>query len=166
MSSFAALVACGNTPPATKAPEPLPAAPTEAPKEAPKPASARPIPDFAPVPAGELTAMPDGLKYKDITVGTGESPVAGSVVTVDYTGWLTDGTQFDSSLQRTAPISFPLGQGHVIKGWDEGIATMHQGGKRQLKIPADLAYGPGGRPPVIPGGATLIFEVELVDAGT
>ncbi len=105
------------------------------------------------------------LQFHDFVVGTGPSPAPGADVQVDYTGWLTDGTKFDSSLDRAAPIAFPLGQGRVIPGWDSGIATMKQGGKRQLVIPSDLAYGDQGRPPVIPGKATLIFEVELVDAG-
>jgi FKBP-type peptidyl-prolyl cis-trans isomerase len=99
---------------------------------------------------------------KDFVEGTGATPQAGQNVLVDYTGWLTDGKKFDSSMDRTDPIKFPLGKGNVIPGWDEGIATMKVGGKRQLKIPANLAYGPEGRPPVIPPDATLIFEVELV----
>ena len=81
---------------------------------------------------------------------------------VDYTGWLEDGTIFDSSVQRGEPFNFPIGQGSVIPGWDEGVATMKIGGKRQLVIPADLAYGDTGSG-IIPPGATLIFEVELLD---
>lgn len=103
-----------------------------------------------------------GLKYYDITPGTGASPQAGQTVTVHYTGWLEDGTQFDSSVDRGEPFTFVLGQGDVIPGWDEGVATMKVGGKRQLVVPANLAYGDSGAGSVIPPGATLIFEVELL----
>jgi FKBP-type peptidyl-prolyl cis-trans isomerase FkpA len=82
--------------------------------------------------------------------------------TVHYTGWLTDGTKFDSSLDRGQPFGFPLGQGSVIRGWDEGVKGMRVGGKRRLTIPPDLGYGAGGAPPTIPPNATLIFEVELL----
>jgi peptidylprolyl isomerase len=102
------------------------------------------------------------LKYYDIVEGEGASPEEGETVVVHYTGWLEDGTQFDSSVDRGQPFTFPLGVGGVIVGWDEGVATMKIGGKRQLLIPADLAYGESGSGP-IPPGSTLIFDVELLD---
>ena len=104
-----------------------------------------------------------GLKYYDIVEGDGPMPEEGQIVVVDYTGWLEDGTKFDSSIDRGQPFTFPLGTGSVIAGWDEGVATMKVGGKRQLVIPADLAYGESGSGS-IPPGATLIFDVELLDA--
>ena len=103
----------------------------------------------------------NGLRFIDELVGTGASPQAGQTVKVHYTGWLTNGNKFDSSVDRGQPFDFPLGQGRVIKGWDEGVATMKIGGKRRLIIPSDLAYGPRGQGP-IPAGATLIFDVELL----
>ena len=104
-----------------------------------------------------------GLIIKDLKVGTGEEAVAGKTVTVNYTGKLTNGTVFDSSLKpgRT-PFVFTLGGGQVIKGWDLGVAGMKVGGKRQLTISPELGYGSAGMPPVIPPNATLVFEVELL----
>lgn len=104
-----------------------------------------------------------GLMYYDIVTGDGASPESGMTVVVHYTGWLEDGTKFDSSLDRGDPFSFILGQGQVIPGWDEGLATMKVGGKRQLKIPAELGYGDAGSGGVIPPGATLIFDIELLE---
>ena len=109
---------------------------------------------------GKATTLPDGLQYWDIQVGTGATAIKGQKVSVKYTGWLTNGKQFDSSGSRTFP--FKLGAGDVIKGWDDGVAGMKVGGKRQLKIPPDLAYGAQGYPPIIPPNSTLIFDVELV----
>ena len=106
--------------------------------------------------------MPDGLKYTDDQVGTGTEAQAGKTVSVHYTGWLLDGTKFDSSKDRNQPFSFPLGRGQVIKGWDEGVAGMKVGGKRTLVIPPDLGYGARGAGGVIPPNATLLFEVELL----
>ena len=111
--------------------------------------------------AGKPTVTASGLKYIDTTLGTGPRPKAGQSLVVDYTGWLSDGKKFDSSLDRGTPFEFVLGAGNVIAGWDEGLATMKVGGKRRLIIPANLAYGPQGRPPVIPANAELTFDVEL-----
>jgi peptidylprolyl isomerase len=104
-----------------------------------------------------------GLKYFDIVEGDGAMPEAGQTVVVHYTGWLEDGTKFDSSVDRGQPFSFQLGSGTVIVGWDEGVASMKVGGKRQLVIPPELAYGETGAGSAIPPGATLIFEVELLE---
>jgi FKBP-type peptidyl-prolyl cis-trans isomerase len=106
---------------------------------------------------------PSGLKYTVIHPGTGAVAQAGKTVTVHYTGWLTNGTKFDSSVDRGQKFDFPLGQGRVIKGWDEGVAGMKVGEKRKLTIPANMAYGAQGFPPVIPPNSVLIFDVELFD---
>lgn len=103
-----------------------------------------------------------GLQLHDFESGDGKMPKSGDTVQVHYTGWLPNGTKFDSSLDRGEPISFVLGQGQVIAGWDEGIKSMKVGGKRQLVIPPNIAYGEQGAGGVIPPNATLIFEVELV----
>ena len=113
--------------------------------------------------SGEPIETGSGLKYIEIEPGTGDSPEPGETVVVHYTGWLEDGTKFDSSVDRGQPFSFPIGTGRVIAGWDEGLATIQVGGKRRLIIPPDLAYGPAGRPPTIPASATLIFDVELLE---
>ena len=111
---------------------------------------------------GEGKKMPSGLQYWDIKEGTGATATKGQKVKVHYTGWLTNGKKFDSSVDAGRPFTFTLGNGDVIKGWDEGVARMKVGGKRQLKIPPDLAYGQRGYPPVIPPYSTLIFDVELL----
>jgi FKBP-type peptidyl-prolyl cis-trans isomerase len=114
---------------------------------------------------GELP-MAQELLIEDIVVGEGEEAVPGTQVTVHYTGTLTDGTKFDSSLDRDQPFEFILGQGMVIQGWEQGIQGMKVGGQRRLTIPPELGYGDRGAGAVIPPNATLIFEVELLDVTT
>lgn len=106
-----------------------------------------------------------GLKVEQLTAGTGQAPKAGDVVRVHYTGWLLNGTKFDSSVDRGEPFRFVLGRGQVIKGWDEGVAQMKVGDKIRLTIPPELGYGARGAGGVIPPNATLIFEVELLGIG-
>ncbi len=103
-----------------------------------------------------------GLKYEDLIPGDGDVATAGQSVSVHYTGWLTNGSKFDSSVDRNQPFSFMLGKGMVIRGWDEGVQGMLVGGKRKLTIPPHLGYGAAGAGGVIPPNATLIFDVELL----
>jgi peptidylprolyl isomerase len=114
-----------------------------------------------------MTLSASGLSHEDTLVGTGTSPRTGQTCVMHYTGWLwvdgQKGSKFDSSLDRGRPFSFPLGQGRVIKGWDEGVASMKIGGKRTLLIPPELGYGARGASGVIPANATLLFEVELLE---
>ena len=113
-----------------------------------------------------MNTTPSGLQYEDTVVGQGDVAQAGRRVTVHYTGWLYKdgeaGAKFDSSKDRGQPFVFPLGAGHVIKGWDEGVQGMAVGGTRRLVIPAELGYGARGAGGVIPPNATLLFEVELL----
>ena len=110
----------------------------------------------------DIITTASGLQYQEITVGTGASPVRGKQVTVHYTGTLVDGKKFDSSRDRNDPFTFIIGVCQVIKGWDEGVASMQVGGRRILTIPADLGYGARGAGGVIPPNATLVFDVELL----
>jgi len=113
-----------------------------------------------------MTETKSGLQFEDTVVGTGASPASGQTCVMHYTGWLwvngAKGSKFDSSVDRGRPFEFQIGKGRVIKGWDEGVATMKIGGKRTLLIPPHLGYGNGGVRNVIPPGATLLFEVELL----
>ncbi len=112
---------------------------------------------------GDEVTTQSGLKYIDTVVGSGAQPQAGQTAVVHYTGWLLDGKKFDSSKDRGQPFSFPVGRGRVIKGWDEGVATMRVGGTRRLTIPPQLGYGAQGAGGAIPPNATLTFEVELLE---
>ena len=112
--------------------------------------------------SAKVITTTSGLKYTELKEGTGLSPKKGQTVKVHYTGWLENGTKFDSSVDRGEPFSFVIGVGQVIKGWDEGVLTMKIGSKRKLTIPADLAYGSQGAGAVIPPNSTLIFDVELL----
>lgn len=116
-----------------------------------------------PAVSAKKVKTPSGLVYQDIKVGKGAAPVKGKMVRVHYTGWLVNGTKFDSSVDRKEPFDFPVGAGQVIPGWDEGVLTMKVGGKRRLTIPPALGYGARGAGGDIPPNATLIFDVELLD---
>ena len=182
------VAACGEATP-TRWPTVTPAAtgaseaePTEAPNDS-TGAAATPVPaetsmdsgaaDPVGASSGERTSgveseedvviTKSGLRIKDIVVGTGEQAREGAIVAVHYTGWLLDGTKFDSSVDRGTPFEFQLGDRQVIQGWDEGVATMRVGGKRELTIPPELAYGDQQRGPIIKPGSTLVFEVELLE---
>jgi peptidylprolyl isomerase len=115
-----------------------------------------------PAPSANAITTASGLIYEDLQVGDGDTAATGDTVSVNYTGWLEDGTKFDSSLDRGQPFEFSLGAGQVIPGWDEGVVGMRVNGTRLLVIPPDLAYGSSGSDPLIPPNATLTFEVQLV----
>lgn len=131
-------------------------------------ASSSPTPSAGPATpppvTGATTTLPDGLKYIDVKVGSGSAAASGSTVQVQYTGWLaSNGKKFDSSYDHGGqPFSVTLGQGQVIKGWDEGLIGVKAGGTRRLIIPASLGYGASGQPPTIPANATLIFDVTVL----
>lgn len=132
----------------------------KAPETAAAPAATAEAQKGAPVTQAQ-TGNPE-LKSEDLKVGTGAEAVTGKTVSVHYTGWLTDGKKFDSSLDRKEPFKFPLGAGQVIQGWDKGVVGMKVGGKRKLTIPSEMGYGAQGAGGVIPANATLVFEVELL----
>lgn len=113
--------------------------------------------------AGKQVTTPSGLKYVDVKVGKGASPVKGKMVKVHYTGTLENGKKFDSSVDRKQPFTFVIGVGQVIAGWDEGVMGMKVGGKRKLTIPSELGYGRRGAGSDIPPNSTLLFDVELLD---
>ena len=144
------LVACGD-------PTSTPLAPTAVPATT----AAAPAASGVPPVSGNPVKTPSGLQYIDVKVGTGAEAVAGKTVTVHYTGYLTNGIKFDSSLDRGKPFPFTLGAGQVIKGWDEGVAGMKIGGQRRLIIPPQLGYGSQTYGP-IPGNSQLIFDVQLL----
>jgi peptidylprolyl isomerase/FKBP-type peptidyl-prolyl cis-trans isomerase FkpA len=148
---------------ADSAAQPATAASTQSASDAvsPPPIGATPQPAAAAA-ASQPGATVTELKMEDTKVGTGDEAATGKSVTVHYTGWLTDGTKFDSSKDHGQPFTFQLGAGQVIKGWDQGVVGMKVGGVRKLTIPSSLAYGDRGAGGVIPPGATLVFEIELL----
>lgn len=154
--AFAAVATgCGAQQPAEKPEATAPETPpTEAPAEEPAPAAEE---------KGPVVEDVTELKIEDLKKGDGAEATKGKTVVVHYTGWLTDGTKFDSSLDRQQPFEFILGGGQVIAGWDEGVEGMKVGGKRRLIIPPDKGYGDSGAGGVIPPGATLVFDVELLE---
>jgi peptidylprolyl isomerase len=132
-----------------------------------RPAHAEPTPGAAQGPPSlpsvvQWHTLPSGLQYADIAIGNGATPADGQVVVVHFTGWLDDGTRFDSTRVRGKPFGFPLGSGQVIQGWDEGVRGMRAGGKRRLIVPPALGYGERGVPPVVPPNARLVFDIELI----
>jgi len=149
------LAACGY-------PDPTPAAGPAYGVAATTPTPVAGADDFSQGAAQKPVKLPDGLQYVDITVGTGDVVLSGANVQVQYTGWLSNGTKFDSSRDRGAPATFQIGVGAVIPGWDEAVVTMKVGGTRKLILPPALGYGAAGQPPTIPQNSTLVFVVELL----
>lgn len=124
-------------------------------------------PGFAPalgINLAEMHRTGRGVHYRDLTVGEGLAVGTGFTVTIHYTGWLPDGTQFETSRLDNEPVTFRLGDGKVIRGWEDGLRGMRPGGVRQLVVPAGVAYGNRGLPPVIPPNTTLVFEIQLISA--
>jgi FKBP-type peptidyl-prolyl cis-trans isomerase FkpA len=158
-----ALAACGDKAkteePSTAPPAAPPAAAAPAPAGAVDPATATYDASLQ-VDISKMTRTANGLYFRDVVVGTGARADSGTTVSVNYTGWLPNGSKFDSS--DGSPIEFPLGMHRVVDGWDQGLPGMKVGGKRQLVIPSSLGYGDAGRPPQIPGGAVMVFSVELM----
>lgn len=150
VASLVLVAACGGGQKETAAPGATPKATVTQTGGGPPPVSA------------QATVTASGLKIIDVKVGSGDEAQNGQTVSVHYTGWLADGTKFDSSLDRGQPLSFGLGGGQLIPGFDEGVVGMRVGGQRRLIIPPDLAYGVQGRPPVIPANAELTFDIELL----
>lgn len=134
----------------------------ETPSSEPAPAMASAQPPGEPVGSAVSVELPGGLRYVDLKVGDGNIAEAGLTASVHYTGWLLDGSKFDSSVDRGQPFEFRIGGGGVIRGWEEGVKGMRIGGKRKLTIPPDMGYGANGYPPVIPANATLVFDIELL----
>jgi FKBP-type peptidyl-prolyl cis-trans isomerase len=161
VASLVLVVACGSSEKETTAPTVALKATAAQPSVAPKATAAQTGGGPPPVSA-EPTVTASGLKIIEIKAGTGDEAQKGQTVSVHYTGWLADGTKFDSSLDRGQPLSFVLGAGQMIPGFDEGVAGMKVGGERRLIIPPNLAYGAQGRPPRIPANAELTFDVQLV----
>jgi len=165
--AFSLLVAgCGYPDPGAGASSGGPGAGTDIPTPTPSPS-----PSVSPSPGGDdfnagkglpVVTLPYGLKYIDIVAGSGAKPAKGDTISVQYTGWLSNGTKFDSSRDRGAPATFQIGVGAVIPGWDEAVVTMKVGGTRKLILPPALAYGAAGQPPTIPQNSTLVFVVELL----
>ena len=165
--AFSVLMAgCGYPDPGATASGGGPGAGTTVPTDTPSP-----TPTVSPSPGGDdfkagaglpVVTLPDGLKYIDIVAGTGAQPNKGDSITVHYTGWLSNGTKFDSSRDTGTPATFQIGVGAVIPGWDEAVITMKVGGKRRLVLPPALGYGTAGQPPTIPANSTLVFVVEML----
>jgi peptidylprolyl isomerase len=132
------------------------------PVKAPPPGTIQPLSADLPQFEGDTVTTPSGLKYIDIVEGTGESPSQGQICELHYTGWLANGTKFDSSRDRGQPFQTPIGVGRVIPGWDEGVASMKVGGRRLLIIPSNLGYGSRSMGDRIPANSTLVFDVELL----
>jgi peptidylprolyl isomerase len=165
--AFSLLVAgCGYADPGASASGGGPVAGTTIPTATPSP-----TPTPSPSPGGDdfnagkgikPVTLPDGLQYIDLVAGTGKQPAKGDTISVQYTGWLSNGKQFDSSRTTGTPATFQIGVGGVIPGWDEAVITMKVGGKRKLILPPALGYGTAGSPPTIPANSTLVFVVELL----